>query len=219
MTLPIVEIFKSIEGEGSRSGRICTFIRLAGCNLRCSYCDTQYSFNVNDAKKMTVEDIIAEVQALDCYTITITGGEPLLYREVNEDLVPRLLDLGYRINIETNGSLLIKDVKRKPYDSLMFTIDWKCPSSGMNNKMLTTNLDQANHNDVIKFVVGCYEDLMEMKRVIHNYNTRAQYYVSPVFGQIELEDIVEFLKDNHLHNVTMQLQIHKIIWDVNKRGV
>ena len=191
--IPIVEIFKSIEGEGIRSGRICTFIRVAGCNLRCSYCDTTYSFNVADAKQMTVQQIIEAVEELDCKMITITGGEPLLYEEVIQ-LTYELLRKGYDINIETNGSIDISLIDRKPTDNLMFTVDWKAPSSGMEDKMKVINFSKTSMRDVIKFVVGCKNDLIQMAYVLKNHPTLAHIYVSPVFGQIQLIDIVDFLK-------------------------
>ena len=218
MTIPIVEIFLSIEGEGVRSGKLCTFIRTAGCNLRCSYCDTAYSFNVADAKQMTVEEICEQVKELGCKTITITGGEPLLQGEMNE-LVQKLLDQRCDINIETNGSIDINVIKRRLVDSLFFTIDWKSLSSGMSEKMLATNFKNALPRDVFKFVVGDKNDLIEMARIIKEHHITAKLYVSPVFGKIELSEIVDFLKLNKLYNVILQVQLHKIIWDPNERGV
>ena len=131
MTIPIVEIFYSIEGEGVRSGKVCTFIRVAGCNLRCSYCDTTYSYDETKATQMTVDEIIEKVEFLDCPTVTITGGEPLINREVVDVLIRKLLDEGYDVNIETNGSVDINVVRRQLKDSLIFTIDWKSLSSKM----------------------------------------------------------------------------------------
>ncbi len=219
MTIPIIEIFNSLEGEGRRSGKLCTFIRTAGCNLRCSYCDTKYSFDIQNAPQLSVEEIFSRVQLLGCKMVTITGGEPLLHEEVCNELIPLLLEEGYDVNIETNGSIFINKVDRGLRSSLMFTIDWKCPSSGANDKMLESNLLLARPCDVIKFVVGSKEDLIEMERIYRNYETLAQFYVSPVFEQIPLQDIVQFLKDKKLYDITMQIQIHKIIWDKNMRGV
>lgn len=216
--IPIVEIFKSIEGEGIRSGRICTFVRVAGCNLRCSYCDTTYSFSVNDATQMTLQQIVEQVDNLDCKTVTITGGEPLLYNEVTE-LINCLLAKGYNINVETNGSIDISLIKRRPTDKLMFTIDWKSPSSKMDSKMKAINFQKALPRDVFKFVVGDKNDLIQMAYVLKQHKTLAHIYVSPVFGKIQLVDIVDFLKTNKLHNITLQVQLHKLIWDPNERGV
>lgn len=219
MTIPIVEIFCSIEGEGVRSGLVCTFIRVAGCNLRCSYCDTTYSYDETKATQMTVDDIIEKVKFLDCPTVTITGGEPLINREVVDVLIRRLLDEGYYVNIETNGSVDINVVRRQLKDSLIFTIDWKSLSSKMSEKMLSVNFKNALYSDVFKFVVGDKNDLIEMARILKEYPTLARIYVSPVFGKIEPQEIVEFLKLNKLYNITLQLQLHKIIWPVDMRGV
>lgn len=217
MTIPIIEIFNSIEGEGIRSGKLCTFIRIAGCNLRCSYCDTKYSFNVADATQMTVEQILEHVESYRCDLITLTGGEPLLNKEVINRLLPALLEHGYQVNVETNGSIDISTIERS--HNLMFTIDWKSPSSGMEDKMLPTNLVNAARHDVIKFVVGDLNDLIAMNRVLKTYDIKAHVYVSPVFGNIELADIVQFMKDNRLNGVTLQIQLHKVIWPVDMRGV
>ena len=219
MTIPIVEIFNSIEGEGVRAGKLCTFIRTAGCNLRCSYCDTTYSHDVSSATQMTLKEIIDKVEELDCPLVTITGGEPLINPEVTVSLIPWLLEKGFDINIETNGSVDINKVTRHRHDKLMFTVDWKSPSSGMNNHMLTTNPTTMKPKDVLKFVVGSQEDLEEMLRVIQDKLIVAQIFVSPVFGQIELSDIVDFLKQHKLYNVRLQVQLHKIIWDPSERGV
>lgn len=219
MTIPIVEIFCSIEGEGVRSGLVCTFIRVAGCNLRCSYCDTTYSYDETKATQMTVDDIIEKVKFLDCPTVTITGGEPLINREVVDVLIRRLLDEGYYVNIETNGSVDINVVRRQIKDNLIFTIDWKSLSSKMSEKMLSVNFKNALYSDVFKFVVGDKNDLIEMARILKEYPTLARIYVSPVFGKIEPREIVEFLKLNKLHDITLQLQLHKIIWPVDMRGV
>lgn len=217
--IPIVEIFLSIEGEGIRSGRLCTFVRTAGCNLRCSYCDTAYSFDVSKAQQMTVEQVMQRVRELECKTITLTGGEPLLQGEVINRLIPQLLNEGYDINIETNGSIDVGVVQRNVTDKLMFTIDWKSPSSLMSNEMKAINLQKASPKDVIKFVVGSKDDLFDMERVLHNRNILAHIYVSPVFGKIELVDIVDFLKEHKLYNVILQVQLHKIIWNPSERGV
>lgn len=219
MSLPIVEIFNSIEGEGIRSGKLCTFVRTAGCNCRCIYCDTTYSYDESTVERMSCEQIIQKVEQYDCKTITLTGGEPLLHDEVVTTLIPRLLEKQYEINIETNGSIplwLIKKVKR---DKVIFTMDWKSPSSGMNNKMLYDNLTILKEKDVLKFVVGTEEDLQEMKSIIQQNKLKCSIFVSPVFGQIELTQIVQFLKDNKLMDVRLQVQLHKIIWNVSERGV
>lgn len=216
MSIPIVEIFNSIEGEGRRSGKLCTFIRTAGCNLRCSYCDSQYTFDVSEAKKMTIEQIIEEVEQFSCSLVTLTGGEPLLQPEIGR-LISKLISKGYFVNVETNGSVDISMFNRPP--QLFFTMDWKSPSSGMNDKMLATNLQLLKRGDVLKFVVGDLNDLIDMNMILKDNNIQAMVYISPVFGKIEMIDIVEFMKNNHLNNATLQIQLHKVIWAPDERGV
>ena len=121
MTIPIIEIFNSIEGEGVRAGKLCTFIRTAGCNLRCSFCDTTYSYN--GGTQMTIQQIIDEVKNFDCELITLTGGEPLLHVQVRQFLIPALLEEGFEVNIETNGSIDLSQIdryKRYKHDKLIF---------------------------------------------------------------------------------------------------
>lgn len=215
MTIPIIEIFNSIEGEGKRAGKLCTFIRTAGCNLRCSFCDTTYSYE--GGTQMSVEQIIKQVKSLGCKLITLTGGEPLLHKEVKEQLLPALLKEDYDINIETNGSIPLDNINK--YPNLFVTMDWKSPSSGMLRHMNSDNLNRLKCWDVLKFVVGSQEDLQAMLTILNGYNINARIYVSPVFGKIQMSDIVQFMKDNKLFNVHLQCQLHKIIWDPEERGV
>ncbi|WP_038113447.1 radical SAM protein [Veillonella montpellierensis] len=209
----VIEIFNSIEGEGIRAGELCTFIRLAECNLRCSYCDTQYSFT--GGKKMTIGEIVKIVDRYGNYNVTITGGEPLLHD------ISALLDKlsNYYINIETNGSI-DPIPKYKKYNNVMFTVDYKCPSSGQEKFMKNgAALQQLRRHDVIKFVVGSLEDLNRMRQLIQENKFRAQIYVSPVFGKIEPRDIVDYMKTYNLQGVKLQLQIHKFIWPPDMKGV
>lgn len=217
MTIPIIEIFNSIEGEGIRAGKLCTFIRVAGCNLRCSFCDTTYSYE--GGVQQTVEQILDQVKQLECPLITVTGGEPLLQKEVVNELIPQLLKLKYNVNIETNGSIDIETIDYRFDPNLMFTVDWKSPSSGMSDKMNSNNLKATHIKDVLKFVVGSQEDLEAMLSVINDNNIKAQIFVSPVFGKIQMSNIVKFMQDNKLNNVRLQCQLHKIIWNPEKRGV
>lgn len=209
----VIEIFSSIEGEGTRAGELCTFIRLAECNLRCSYCDTEYSFT--GGKEMSVEEIMQVVDGYGNYNVTITGGEPLL-----QDLTELLNVMNkYFVNIETNGSInpvpLYGD-----YTNVIFTVDYKCPSSKqeefMNNGEALQDLEDC---DVIKFVVGSLDDLNRMRQLIEENEFKAQVYVSPVFGKIEPKDIVDYMKTYNLQGVRLQLQIHKFIWPPDMKGV
>ena len=208
-----IEIFSSFEGEGTRAGELCTFIRLAECNLRCSYCDTEYSFT--GGKEMSVEEIMQVVDGYGNVNVTITGGEPLL-----QDLTELLNAMNkYFVNIETNGSInpvhLYGD-----YTNVIFTVDYKCPSSKqeefMNNGEALQDLEDC---DVIKFVVGSLDDLNRMRQLIEENEFKAQVYVSPVFGKIEPKDIVDYMKTYNLQGVRLQLQIHKFIWPPDMKGV
>lgn len=208
----ICEIFDSIEGEGKRAGYPVSFIRCVGCNLRCSYCDTSYAFV--DGTILTVDDI---VKHLHYHRVTLTGGEPLI-----QPNIAKLLDAlkSYEVNIETNGAVNIESFFK--YNNVFFTVDYKCPSSGMESKMLEHNFRCLRNRDVLKFVVGSQKDLQcafeVFKKFYHNLRNR-QIFVSPVFGKIEPVEIVDFIKRNNLWSWRVQLQLHKIIWDANKRGV
>lgn len=216
MSFKVVEIFTSIEGEGARAGLPSLFIRLHGCNLSCSYCDSQYACVGTDYKEMTCGDIIAAALVAGLRTVTLTGGEPLMHEGVLE-LLEALDDSNFHVNVETNGSLPIE-----PYmhlEKVMFTVDYKCPSSDMNEAMLRETFKSVRATDVIKFVVGSREDLSVMRNFIDYMNPEAQVYVSPVWGKIEPKHIVEYVLQNKLHRVRVQLQLHKIIWPVEQRGV
>lgn len=212
----VVEIFKSIEGEGPRAGYPTTFIRLYGCNLECSYCDSQYACTGDNYTEMSINDILGKVLELGVKRVTLTGGEPLLDPEVKHLLWA--LDTHYfEVNVETNGSIGIAPYKH--FMRAFFTIDYKSISSGMSAAMTPAAYRHAGKGDVIKFVVGSIEDLNEMHRFIKEVKPVAQLYVSPVFGQIEPKEIVEYLLKHGISNVRVQLQLHKIIWPVDMRGV
>lgn len=214
--MKVSEIFESIDGEGIRAGLPVTFIRLYGCNLRCSYCDSQYACVGNEWKEMAIEDILEEVIRLDHNCITITGGEPLVHKDIYF-LIQALSSAGYKVNIETDGACDITPYIKKR--NILLTVDYKCPSSDMESRMLLDNFNKVREKDVVKFVVGSDEDLECMKKVIEDFQLRCHIFVSPVFGKIEAKQIVEFLLKNKLDNVRLQLQIHKYVWDPNMRGV
>lgn len=214
--MKVVEIFKSIEGEGKRAGLPATFIRLYGCNLNCSYCDTRYGCEGNTYTSLTLSEILYKVEELDCKNVTITGGEPLIHEGVY-GLISALLENNYNINIETNGSKKITEIPRTP--KVFITMDYKCPSSGMEYTMEEQNLFYLRSCDVLKFVVGTDEDLEQARKIINIYEPACEIYFSPVFGEIEPEKIVNFVISNKLNNCKVQLQLHKIIWDPDKRGV
>lgn len=237
--MKVVEIFASIDGEGKFAGIPAIFIRLAGCNLSCSWCDSRYAWSKNELSytEMSIDEIINKVDTLSLKYgishITLTGGEPLIAKDV-DTLIDNLItsDFHYIVNIETNGAVKLKRWAEKYYhrSDILFTMDWKCPSSGMNKYMKEDNLRALSYrhsneyhiNDIVKFVVGSKEDLEEVKRVIHMHVLPAQdYYISPVFGMIEPKDIVEFILNERLaqYGARIQIQLHKVIWDPNRRGV
>lgn len=218
----VVEIFLSIEGEGKRAGLPTVFIRLAGCNLNCSYCDTRYACDNPDYTEMSVQEIVSRVHEYACRRVTLTGGEPLIHESV-KDLIDALCCDGFEVNVETNGSVPIypfgADVNAFNYKDLFFTIDYKCPSSGMESEMDELNFRCATENDVIKFVVGSIEDMEKALQVIRDYDIIAQVFFSPVFGKITPKEIVEFILEKKALDVAIQIQMHKIIWNPERRGV
>lgn len=229
MEYNVVEIFDSIEGEGKRSGMPATFIRLAGCNLRCSYCDTPYALSAADCEYavMSLNDIMDKLNGT-FKRITLTGGEPLLYKNVYL-LVSRLLEEGFEINIETNGSIDIRSFLMRlplPFDrsKLFFTIDYKLLSSASNDKMLAGNYTRLHPGDVIKFVVGSDEDVMCMidfiKTIQPFYDVMPQLYIGTVYQSYDPKKLVEImLKTPALTDARLQVQMHKLVWGEDVRGV
>lgn len=217
--MKISEIFLSIDGEGKRAGLPTVFVRLFYCNLRCSYCDSLYAIDDKQGTytEMTMHEVIEKIESYKIKSITITGGEPLYCSEIDK-LLSLLSDKGYDINVETNGSI---DVSNHRYRNVWFTVDYKCPSSLMESKMLLDQYNDLHSEDVIKFVIGSQEDLETAYKLsckFHN-KTKAQIYWSPVFNTISYSDIVDYIIKNRLYFVKFQLQLHKFIWDPNKRGV
>lgn len=227
--MQISEIFDSIDGEGIRAGELCTFIRTFGCNLRCSYCDSMYAVDIKHTdqppKEMSINEILAHVNR-NYKRVTLTGGEPLLFSD-SVKLVNRLCDLRYEVNIETNGSCDIVAFRNliEYNEYLFFTIDFKLPSSGEMYSMRISNYDSLRRNDVLKFVIGSKEDSEIAANFAHNiikkHGKNAPYiYVGTVYGQYPLSAVIEdFIKDPVLKDVHFQIQMHKIIWDPNARGV
>ena len=213
------EIFLSIDGEGYRTGLPVVFIRLYGCNLNCSYCDTRYSCEQQEYKEMSLYDILAQVLSYGVPRVTLTGGEPLIHPGV-KDLITSLVANDIEVNIETNGAVDLDEFIEFKYNSkVVFTMDYKCASSGMEDKMILSNLEFLQPKDVIKFVVSNYNEMEEMEYILEASKCKAQAYVSPVFGAIEPKELVEYVLDNGLNDVKVQVQLHKIIWEPTKRGV
>jgi 7-carboxy-7-deazaguanine synthase len=217
----VVEKFISVNGEGPLSGQLVVFIRFAGCNLHCSYCDTTWA-NATDVSYnfMTSLDIYKYIKSSKIRNVTLTGGEPLLQEGIIELLEMLSSDNSLHVEIETNGSVLLdtfSNIENPP----SFNMDYKLPWSNMEEKMNLNNFKYLSCKDTVKFVCGSIEDLQKSKFIMDKYEllNRMNLYISPVFGQIDLEAIVDFMKDNKMNGVNLQIQLHKIIWDPNKRGV
>lgn len=224
----VVELFDSIEGEGKRAGAPASFIRFAGCNLRCGYCDTSYAL-FGEAEQcryteMSVEDILAK-KLKKC--ITLTGGEPLLQPGLAE-LCDELLARGHEINIETNGAAdimeFLQELRIHEEDKLFFTIDYKLPSSGAEDKMLWSNFESLMPQDVVKFVVGSDEDYERMLEIVGEmrplYEEMPQIFIGCVFGAYDARTLCEkIVAEPALEDAHFQLQLHKFIWDPEQRGV
>lgn len=209
--MKINEIFYSLQGEGSWSGLANIFVRVTGCNLRCSYCDTKYAYK--NGQIMNINDIIREIQKYPCKYICITGGEPLLQDETL-DLIHILLKKKYKICIETNGSINIGNISGK--NSLMLSLDIKCPSSGMHEKMIFKNLNHLTNKDQLKFVIKNRQDYDYSKSIITKYKPRCKLFFQPLWG-IDPKDLSTWVLNDGL-NVRLGLQLHKIIWG-NKKGI
>lgn len=216
--MKVIELFLSVNGEGLKSGELATFVRFAGCNLRCPYCDTKYSYENPKYIEMSIDEIISKIESFKAYNVTLTGGEPLIQKNI-DILIKKLSDKGYRVELETNGSVDIS--KYVGLKGVAFTLDYKGPTSLMEDKMLLDNYKYLTKNDVVKFVCGSTKDLEKARDIILKYKLDeiTNPFLSPVFGEISLEGMVDFMKENNLNNVRLQLQIHKIIWDKDKRGV
>lgn len=220
--MTVVEKFVSINGEGRNAGQLAVFVRFKGCNLDCSYCDTKWA-NTPSAvcEEMSPQSIVDYVLSTGVKLVTLTGGEPTLQKDFYT-LLESLAKEDVSVEVETNGAT---DVSKfcNISNRASFTLDYKCPSSGMSNRMLLSNYQYLSrvHGDVVKFVVGSIEDLDTMVHIVEEYDLldRCYVYVSAVFGSIALADIVEYMKLHNLNGVSLQLQLHKFIWEPTTKGV
>ncbi len=216
----IGEIFTSINGEGRKAGQLAVFIRFIGCNLHCSYCDTAWArVPGEEGTWMTVRQLQSYVRQSGVQNVTITGGEPLL-AEGLESLLEALEELEHiQVEIETNGAVDISSIKMRSRAPSM-TVDYKLPRSGMEKYMYMPNFQLVDEKDTVKFVCGGMEDLKRAKQIIEEYQLigRTAVYLSPVFGKLSGDEIVEFMKEERLNGVNLQLQLHKMIWEPDARG-
>lgn len=236
-TFRVVEQFISINGEGRRAGQLALFVRFAGCNLNCAYCDTKWA---NEAEvsycEYTIDELYQMIKESKVKNITLTGGEPLIQPNMDRLLNRLRQDASLRIEIETNGSVDIQpflldvqlgdvqahSVKSAVADNVSFTLDYKTSVSGMEDRMHMDNYVNLRTQDTVKFVVGSIRDLEKAKSIIEDYHLVEKgcgIYLSPCFGEIPPSEMVDFLVEHRLNDVNVQLQLHKFIWDPDKRGV
>jgi 7-carboxy-7-deazaguanine synthase len=213
-TLTVNEIYESVQGESSWAGCRCVFIRLTFCDLRCTYCDTEYAFY--EGKKQTLNAIAAAVAAFQCPLVEITGGEPLLQKNVLP-LMTMLADAGHTVLLETSGAHDISSVDPRVHRIM----DLKTPGSGEAEKNLWSNIEYLNTRDEVKFVMGSREDYEWSREKVQKFHLtkrcRAVLF-SPIFGRIDPRQIVDWIMEDEL-NVRFQLQMHKFIWTPTQRGV
>lgn len=222
----LAEHFVSINGEGRNAGALALFLRFTGCDLRCDWCDTMWANEKDAPYTPATASSLADIakKAIEEYGIrfvTLTGGEPLLQENIAE-LCGKLAALGLNTEIETNGSAPLKpflEKCRKIGTRPVLTMDYKLPSSKMEKHMCTDNFKYLQDFDTLKFVCASRTDLFRAVEVINEFNPKCRIYFSPVFGRIEPAEMVEFMKENKLSDVRLQLQLHKFIWDPEKRGV
>lgn len=213
MKLTVNEIFYSIQGETTSAGFPSLFIRLTGCNLRCRYCDTRHAWN--EGEILSIDEILKKVTRYACFDhITVTGGEPLL-QENSIHLMKMLIDTEYKIQVETNGSMILSDVPK----DIRKIIDVKTPSSGETESFLLKNLDLLTPEDEIKFVISDMADYNYSRKFIENYLQKKDLTInfSPVFGKISFTELAELILNDRLR-VRLNIQLHKIIWPEGEPG-
>ena len=208
----VTEIFHSIQGESTHAGRSCVFVRLTGCNLRCRWCDSAYTFT--GGEKMALDDVIARVKSYGTKLVEITGGEPLAQQE-SFDLVRRLCDDGFEVLVETSGSIDITPVDRRA----KIILDVKCPGSGEAAKNHWENIEELRPHDEIKFVIADRNDYDWAKRVIEEKKLgRWTVLFSPVWGEMDMKSLAEWMLADRVP-ARFQTQLHKHIWGADVRGV
>jgi 7-carboxy-7-deazaguanine synthase len=211
--LRVTEIFHSIQGESTQAGRPCVFVRLTGCPLRCTWCDTDYAFHGGD--EMTIDDVLSRVQAYDCRLVEVTGGEPL-HQPAALPLIERLCGSGFEVLVETSGAIDVGPVDRRA----RLIMDVKCPGSAMADRMMWSNLSHLSSHDEVKFVVKHRDDYEWARDLVRRENLPARCNVlfSPVFGELDLRSLAEWILADRLP-VRFQIQLHKLIWSPDMRGV
>ncbi len=212
----VSEIFLSIQGESTYAGLPCVLVRLAGCNLRCQWCDTPYAQDASDAEAMSIEEIMAAIEKLSCRRVEITGGEPLVQASCLE-LLRRLCDAGYKTRLDTTGSQEISVVDPR----VVRIVDFKCPSSRQESANRWDNSAHLKGGDEVKFVLADRSDYDFAKTAIQEYQLIGRckaVFFSPVWGQLDTAELAGWIIQDGL-DVRLGLQMHKIIWPENHRGV
>jgi len=213
--LQITEIYVSVQGESTWTGLPCTFIRLTGCPLRCTYCDTEYAFF--GGKRMDLTEVLKQVGDIGCPLVEVTGGEPLAQPNCIP-LLQALVDQGYNVLLETSGAFPINDVPRE----VVRIVDFKCPSSGECHRNLYENVEHLQPHDEIKFVIGSREDYEWSVQQVRKFELAEKVQAilfSCVFGGVEPQQLIQWMLDDQLHKVRFQLQAHKFIWPPDMKGV
>ncbi len=223
VTLPLVEIFETVEGEGTAAGFPTVFVRLFGCPLRCSWCDTTYSYAPHRAEMtLTINEIAERVAAYKAIRICLTGGEPLMYRERSAVLLNALAALSHivDIHVETSGAIDIAPfLKSVASDKVRYIVDYKLPTSGESGKMHLPNLECLRPQDELKFVIATDQDFELACHVLETYRPDGTPLFSPVWGEMEPRELVQRILERGLSRVKLNLQIHKVIWRPEQRGV
>ena len=213
--LRVTEIFRSIQGESTHAGRPCTFVRLTGCPMRCTWCDSEYTFT--GGEHVSIDDVLQQVRNFGCRLVEVTGGEPLAQREAFE-LVKRLCDEGYEVLIETGGYVSTEDLDERA----RVILDVKCPASGEAERNHWPNLTRLRPGlDEVKFVVVDRADWDFVRRIVEDYDLESRarsILISPAWGQIDLAELANWIVESGM-NARMQLQMHKYIWGPDARGV
>ena len=212
--MKVCEIFASIQGESSYAGVPCVFVRLSGCNLRCAYCDTTYSYE--EGTEMSRDEVLEKVRAFGLDLVEITGGEPLLQQDETLRLAERLLDSGYRVLMETNGSFSISGIDPRA----VVIMDVKTPSSSMSQANDFSNFDLLKITDEVKFVISDRDDYEWSRKIVldHGLGERCVVLFSPAYGRVAVRDLAEWIVGDRL-GVRLNLQIHKYIFGPDERQV
>ncbi|SIS66085.1 7-carboxy-7-deazaguanine synthase QueE [Alicyclobacillus vulcanalis] len=228
ITLPMVEIFETVEGEGTKAGLPTTFVRVFHCNLRCTWCDTPYSYAPErPAFEASLKQIAERVESFGWANVCLTGGEPLIHRHKSQLLIDTLAGIAgvEDVHIETNGAIDVRpfvqyrDASARLRQVVRFIVDYKLPGSGEEHRMVPDHLSALSERDEVKFVIADDRDFARALEVLQAHPTRATVLFSPVWETMPPRDLVSLMLKHRLRGVKLNLQLHKVIWDPSARGV